>query len=194
VQRIARVGGVVVDLRDGFRNRRSPEYLAIHGLPAEAVNETHDDWVARLHPDDRERAERLFLDVLASGAERYSSEYRIIRPNDGEVRWIAAEARIERDAGGKPLRLIGAHIDITERALAREALRESEQRFRLIADSAPVPMWVTRLDRTRSFANKAYQDFLGLGYEAALAFDWRMILHPDDMEASYAKASPVRFH
>ena len=56
VQRIAMVGGVVVDLRDGFKNRRSPEYLAIHGLPPEAANETHEDWVARLHPDDRERA------------------------------------------------------------------------------------------------------------------------------------------
>ncbi|MBI5131561.1 MAG: PAS domain S-box protein [Rhodopseudomonas palustris] len=180
VQRIAMVGGVVVDLRDGFRNRRSPEYLAIHGLPPEAANETHEDWVARLHPEDRERAERQFLDLIKSGADRYSSEYRIVRPSDGEVRWIVAAARIERDADGRPLRLIGAHIDITERALAREALRESEERFRLIADSAPVPMWVTRLDRTRSFANRAYLEFLGLGYDDALAFDWRTILHPDD--------------
>ena len=181
VQRIAKVGGVIVDLRDGFQNRRSPEYLAIHGLPPEAANETHEDWVARLHPDDRERAERQFLDLLNSDAERYSSEYRIIRPSDGEIRWIVAEARIERDPEGRPLRMIGAHIDITERAIAREALRESEERFRLIADSAPVPMWVTRLDRTRSFANKAYLEFLGLEYEEALAFDWRTILHPDDM-------------
>jgi PAS domain S-box-containing protein len=181
VQRIAKVGGVVVELRDGFQNRRSPEYLAIHGLPPEAAHETHEDWVARVHPEDRERAERQFLDVLGSDAQRYSGEYRIIRPSDGEVRWIAAEARIERDPSGKPLRMIGAHIDITDRALAREALRESEERFRLIADSAPVPMWVTRLDRTRSFANKAYQEFLGVGYEEALTFDWRAILHPDDM-------------
>jgi PAS domain S-box-containing protein len=181
VQRIAKVGGVVVELGDGFQNRRSPEYLAIHGLPPEAANETHDEWVARIHPEDREQAERQFIGALDSGADRYSAEYRIIRPSDGEVRWIAAEARIERDAAGRPLRLIGAHIDITERALAREALRESEERFRLIADSAPVPMWVTRLDRTRSFANKAYLEFLGVGYERALSFDWRSILHPDDM-------------
>jgi hypothetical protein len=58
VQRIAKVGGVVVHLTNGFENKRSPEYLAIHGLPPEAVNETHEDWVRRLHPDDRERAER----------------------------------------------------------------------------------------------------------------------------------------
>ncbi|OYU92059.1 PAS domain S-box protein [Tardiphaga alba] len=182
VQRIAKVGGVLVHLTNGFENKRSPEYLAIHGLPPEAVNETHQDWVRRLHPDDRERAERQFLDMLEGKAERYSSEYRIIRPNDGEVRWIAAEGRIERDRNGRPVRMVGAHIDVTDRAQAREMLRESEERFRLIADSAPVPMWVTRMDRTRSFANKAYVDFVGVPYEQALAFDWRTILHPDDAQ------------
>jgi PAS domain S-box-containing protein len=71
-------------------------------------------------------------------------------------------------------------MDITERTLAKELLRESEERFRLIANSAPVPMWVTKLDRTRSFTNQAYLDFLGLDYEKAIVFDWREILHPDD--------------
>jgi PAS domain S-box-containing protein len=181
VQRIAKVGGVVVEFRDGFQNRRSPEYLAIHGLPSEAKNESHSDWVKRIHPEDRERAERQFLDLLEGTSERYSSEYRIIRPSDGELRWIAAEGRIERGPDGRAVRMIGAHIDITERALAREMLRESEERFRLIADSAPVPIWVTQLDRTRSFANRAYVEFVGVPYDEALAFDWRTILHPDDM-------------
>ena len=65
--------------------------------------------------------------------------------------------------------------------LAQETLRESEERFRLIADSAPVPIWVTKLDRTRSFANQAYLDFLGLPFEEAVMFDWRKALHPDDL-------------
>jgi PAS domain S-box-containing protein len=98
------------------------------------------------------------------------------------VRWIAAQGRIERDPSGRALRLVGAHIDITERAVARELLRESDERFRLIADSAPVPIWVTRLDRTRSFANRAYVDFVGLPYDQALNFDWRSIIHPDDVD------------
>ena len=61
-------------------------------------------------------------------------------------------------------------------------MRESEERFRLIADSAPVPVWVTKLDRTRSFANQAYLDFLGLPFEEAIVFDWRKRLHPDDQQ------------
>src|SRR3954471_21801397 len=64
IQRIARVGGVEVDFRDGFQNRRSPEYLIIHGLPPDAANETHEDWVDRIHSEDREQTVTQFLDAL----------------------------------------------------------------------------------------------------------------------------------
>jgi PAS domain S-box-containing protein len=181
IQRIGRVGGVEIDFRDGFHNRRSPEYLIIHGLPPDAVNETHEDWVDRIHPGDRERTVKQFMDALAGRSENYSAEYRIIRPSDGQTRWIDVIAKIERDREGRALRLVGAHIDITERMLAQDVLRESEERFRLIADSAPVPIWVTKLDRTRSFANQAYLDFLGLPFAEAVVFDWRKALHPDDL-------------
>src|SRR3954469_14290345 len=181
IQRIGKVGGVEVDFREGFKNRRSPEYLIIHGLPPEARNETDEEWVNRIHPDDREQTLKHFLDALAGTQEEYTAQYRIIRPSDGQMRWINVAAEIERDAEGRALRLIGAHIDVTDRMLAQETLRESEERFRLIANSAPVPMWVTKLDRTRSFANQAYVDFLGLPFEQAIVFDWRKALHPEDL-------------
>ena len=181
IQRIGKVGGVEVDFREGFKNRRSPEYLIIHGLPPEAADESHEDWVNRIHPDDRDATVKHFFDALAGASEDYSAEYRIIRPSDGETRWIRVVAKIERDKDDRAIRLVGAHIDITDQALARETLRESEERFRLIADSAPVPIWVTKLDRKRSFANQAYVDFVGLPYEQAIDFDWRKVLHPDDL-------------
>jgi PAS domain S-box-containing protein len=181
VQQIAKVAGVVVDLRAGFRNEpRSPEYRAIHGLAADA-DDTHEDWIRRLHPDDRARTVQHFMEAVEGTRDQFSSEYRIIRPSDGQVRWIATEARIERDPDGRPLRLVGAHIDTTERVLARSLLVESEERFRLIANSAPVPMWVSTLVGTRAFANQAYLDFLGVPYEEALVFDWRKILYPEDL-------------
>ncbi|WP_137863526.1 MULTISPECIES: PAS domain S-box protein [unclassified Sphingomonas] len=61
-----------------------------------------------------------------------------------------------------------------------EPLPVGEDEFRMIADSAPVAVWVTRLDRRRSFVNRAYVAFLGVSYEEALDFDWRRIIHPDD--------------
>jgi PAS domain S-box-containing protein len=59
-------------------------------------------------------------------------------------------------------------------------LSDGDPSFRLIADSAPVPIWVTGLDRKRTFVNRAYVDFLGCSYADAVDFDWRTIIHPDD--------------
>ncbi|WP_296600601.1 ATP-binding protein [Phenylobacterium sp.] len=66
-------------------------------------------------------------------------------------------------------------------AVAQQAVQATERRFRTLADSAPILMWVTRTDGKREFANKTYVDFLGAGYDAALDFDWRKVLHPDDI-------------
>jgi PAS domain S-box-containing protein len=77
--------------------------------------------------------------------------------------------------------VLAAFRDVTEQKRAVRALRESEERFRLIADSAPVPMWVTALDRKRWFVNRAYVEFLGASYQEALDFDWRQVIHPDDL-------------
>jgi PAS domain S-box-containing protein len=57
----------------------------------------------------------------------------------------------------------------------------TEARFRSLADSAPVLMWVTRTDGLREFANRAYVDYLGRAYQVALNYDWRKVLHPDDL-------------
>ena len=84
------------------------------------------------------------------------------------------------DSSGAVNGIFADGYDVTERIVAETALRESEERFRLIADSAPVPMWVTKLDRKRSFVNRAYVEFLGISYEEAVDFDWRTVIHPDD--------------
>ena len=134
VQQIGRIGGLEVDLRTGFRNRRSPEYLQIHGLPPDAVNESHEAWVQRIHPDDRAATEKKFRDALASKARDYTVQYRIIRPSDGEMRWVSVKSTIERDDNGRAIRLVGAHTDVTEQVLAEQALRQSEEQYRNLAD------------------------------------------------------------
>ncbi|HWB46475.1 MAG TPA: PAS domain S-box protein [Hyphomicrobiaceae bacterium] len=186
VQQIGKVGGVEVVLTDGFHNRRSPEYLAIHGLPPEAKHETHEDWVRRIHPEDREKAEQHFLEHLTSAASEYNAEYRIVRPSDGQVRWIAVKAEIERDAQGRALRLVGAHIDITDRRIAEEAVRESEQRFRLVSESAPVMLWMGDVQGKCLYLNRTLREFWGVAPEQVPGFDWSQSLHPDDAPSLYA--------
>jgi PAS domain S-box-containing protein len=117
VQYIGKFGGLEVDLSSGFQNRRSPEYLAIHGLPPTALYETHENWVRRIHPEDRYRTEHTFIEAIAgeSDCKGYSIQYRIVRPSDGKIRWIHANTEIERDKGGTAMRLVGVHTDITDR-------------------------------------------------------------------------------
>ena len=67
-------------------------------------------------------------------------------------------------------------------AKVQASLIATEQRFGMMADSAPVLMWLTKLDGTREFVNRSYVEFLGIDYESALAFDWRALIHPDDLE------------
>src|SRR5260370_452059 len=134
VQQLGRIGGLEVDLRTGFGNRRSPEYLLIHGLPPAAADESHEDWVQRIHPEDREATEKIFRDAVAGDVRDYSVQYRIVRPSDGQTRWISVKSTIERDENGKAIRLVGAHTDVTEQVVADLALRQSEEQFRKLAD------------------------------------------------------------
>lgn len=119
VQRIGGVGGLDIDVASGLTGRRSPEYLRLHGLDSGTDHSPHAEWRARVHHDDVEAAEHALFAAIESGSV-YESEYRIIRPNDGAIRWIAARADIERDEDGRPLRLVGAHIDVTEQKELQE--------------------------------------------------------------------------
>jgi PAS domain S-box-containing protein len=109
-----------------------------------------------------------------------AAERPIVR--DGQVRtaWLSVCYTPVRDESGAVAGIFAIVTSGSDDRDEAQRLRESEERFRLIADSAPVPMWVTKLDRTRGFVNRAYLDFVGVDYGRALTFDWRTILHPDD--------------
>lgn len=81
---------------------------------------------ALLHPDDRERVGRAMEDYLRSDAHEIELEFRLLRP-DGTTEWVAIKGEIERDAQGRPTRLVGASIDVTARRQAEEALRQSQK-------------------------------------------------------------------
>ncbi|MFL6764996.1 MAG: PAS domain-containing protein [Sphingomicrobium sp.] len=89
------------------------------------------------------------------------------------------------DAHGEVRGVIIFAQDVTEQRATERAMKESEERFRRIANSAPALMWVTRLDRVRDFVNEAYADFAcgpGCDFEEARTLDWRSRIHPDDVE------------
>jgi len=92
------------------------------------------------------------------------------------------------DANGGVNGIIILLKDITEERATERALKESEERFRRIANSAPALMWVTRIDRVRDFVNDAYAAFTGLSADEARVLDWRSRIHPDDQDRIVAES------
>lgn len=110
----------------------SDSYYQILGLePMPEAN--YAVWRERLHPDDLQLSERRFQALRGGG--RFTSDYRIIRP-DGEVRWHYSVGTCSLGDDGQPSRIIGISVDATERVLAETALRESEARYRTLIDNA----------------------------------------------------------
>ena len=140
-KRFGMIGTFEFDLRTGV-SRRSPEYMSLHGLPAVATEETHDDWEKRLYPDDTARAMEELNWALSdeSGAEDYGQSYRIVT-RDGDVRWIAARGVIRRDENGKATLLLGVHTDVTPLRSSEIALAESDARLRLAHDATGIGTW-----------------------------------------------------
>jgi PAS domain S-box-containing protein len=185
-QRLSRLGSYEVYMVDGqFLNHRSPEYLALHGLGPESVNEPHDAWVSRVHPEDRKRAEQGFLTAIDGDGTEYETEYRIIRANDGAVRWMKVLVEIERDASGKAISLFGTHRDVTDRKEAEIASFESNRLVNEIMNVFPGVLYVYDLRAGRNlFMNRGSAEAIGYSPEELTALRSDVmgeLIHPDDL-------------
>jgi PAS domain S-box-containing protein len=194
-QRISGVASIDIDLASGAVVLRSPEYCLLHGLGPDAVAERHEDWLARLHPEDRDQANRTFQEALAEG-EDYESEYRIIRPDNGETRWISAKGVFYRNANQDITRLRGAHIDITDRKHAEAVTREAEMRFRLLVDTMPQLVWKAAEAGKWTWASLQWREYTGQTGIESHGHGWLEPIHPDDRDSAliaWAKAAETGF-
>ena len=149
------------------------------GLPPDS-QATIRNFLEMVHQDDREAVRQSNIVGIKEGRLE-PVEFRVIWP-DGSTHWMLSRGDMLCDpVTGAVTRAVGVTIDVTERRTAFEQVRESEARFRALADSAPVLMWVSRTDGLREFANRTYVDFLGVPYEEAVKFDWRKRLHEEDL-------------
>jgi PAS domain S-box-containing protein len=165
----------------------SAKLAEIYGLPGGTQVVTAQNYFERIpiHPDDRERVHRNREDHLAGLTERLDHEFRIIRIDNGEVRWIHTRAQCFRDAAGQPLRLAGSTTDVTERKRAEEALRRSEERYQLAVAGSNEGLWDWDLASDMLFLSPRAQQliFVERGEPLQPRRYWidRSRYHPDDI-------------
>jgi PAS domain S-box-containing protein len=104
--------------------------------------------------------------------------------SDGDRRWLVLRGEALRSAGGRIVQLRGTVHDISERKRAEQALRESEERFRLVANTAPVMIWMTDVDKLCTYCNQTWLDFTGRSMEESAGHGWLESVHPQDRERS----------
>ena len=146
-------------------------------------------FINTLHPDDREPT-RKAIDRSLEHGDDYFAEYRVVSL-DGVTRWVGARGATEFGDNGRPLRMRGIAIDITERKRGEEALRESEERFRVMANTVPVMIWLAGTDKLCTFFNKGWLDFTGRALEQELGNGWAEGIYREDIDRfllAYGKA------
>jgi PAS domain S-box-containing protein len=130
-----------------FRNEKG--LRNIYGFTTNDPIKQIEDWVSRIHPADKERVQQEIDNVPHSkGKSTFEAEYRFL---SGEEKYVYVHDRgyIIRDAQGDAIRVIGATQDITDRVKGEQLIRDSEERYRRLFQSNPVPMWIFDLETTR---------------------------------------------
>lgn len=158
-------GDVVVAVNDAWSRLTGIDGGAAIGRSTEEL---------RLWTDPEAR--RRFLDECRGTSALYDTELGL-RTAAGEERRVVLHPQII-PVGGEPS-LLALLDDVTERKRAVQALQESEERFRMMADSAPVFIWLSRPGGGRSYFNQPWQEFTGRSGEEAFD-DWLELVHPDD--------------
>jgi PAS domain S-box-containing protein len=129
------------DLRTG-KTYFSPLWKSMLGYEEHELRGEFFEWEERLHPDDHERSSATVRAYLEGVTSQYELEHRL-RHKDGSYRWIMARGVSICDTEGKPFRMAGSHIDITEQKQTQEALVQSERQLRTVLDALPVGVWFT---------------------------------------------------
>jgi len=138
-QRVAELGSFEID-HENDHWQGSRELARILGIDADYPRHLAG-WLARIDTEDRARVQASLAPGSGDGSKMLDLEYRIVRHNDGEVRWVHSRSHRDGNPGEKPGRILGTLQDITERMQAEQAQRESAHLYRSLLDNLPQFVW-----------------------------------------------------
>lgn len=144
-----------------------------------------ESYLERIHPEDRGIVQDVLV-KMSQGAEPLSQEFRN-NPAYGQSRYFLPTVHTERNAQGKPIKFIGTQLDITDRKIAIEALRESKERFEAIIAASGVATWDWNVQTGETVFNERWAEIIGYTLEELEPISiktWAAMAHPDDLKKS----------
>ncbi len=144
-------------------------------------------FIEGIHPEDRDRIGAAIKRAMAS-TDEYEEEFRAIDA-EGHERWVCARGRRRNDALGRPLHFPGVVTDITATRSAEQALRESEMRFRELADNINQLAWTADGSGWIYWYNQRWYDYTGTTLEEMQGWGWQKVHHPDHVDRVVEKVA-----
>ncbi|MCA1632674.1 MAG: PAS domain S-box protein [Acidobacteria bacterium] len=141
---------------------------------------TPNFWLSIVHPEDREHAAAEARRKFESGLGG-TNRFRWVT-KDGRVIPVETQSVVIRDQRGEPVGMRGVTMDITARERAEEEIRESERRYRALADAMPQIVWTARPDGYFDYYNRRWFEYTGKTFEETRGWGWQPVLHPNDVE------------
>lgn len=160
-----------------YLNQRCCEYAGVTCEQLEGWN-----WRDFLHSDDIDRCLEQWARSHKTG-EVFEIEYRLRRALDNQYRWHLGQALPFKNPQGQIIKWFGTCTDIDDQKRAAERIRESEERFRTLADAIPQIVWSASPDGEIDFFNHRWFEYTGLTLEQSRSDGWRLLIHPDDLKS-----------
>ena len=162
-----------------FLTKRWREML---GFAEQEIGSSINEWEQRIHPDDKAYTLATMQNYFDGKIPNYICEHRLLA-KDGSYKWIRDRGMVtSRSEDGKPLRMIGMYTDITDLKHMLVALQESEERFRNLANAAPVLIWVAGTDKLCTWFNDTWLEYTGRSHEQEYGNGWAEGVLPDDLD------------
>jgi PAS domain S-box-containing protein len=180
VESVARIGSYSTDIPAG-RWVSSRGLDAIFGIDA-AFERSVEGWVSLVHPADREAMVAYLNDEVLGRGRPFDKQYRIVRADTAEERWVHGRGMLELDAPGRPLRMFGTIADITDQRRAQDALIQSELRYAAIFEGTAEAILIAEAATGRfRWVNSAACALLGYARDELLQLAVHDIHPPQDL-------------
>jgi len=156
--------------------RVNAELVRLVGMAQEDIEGRTD---AELGSPHAERYAHDEVEVMTTGVPKRGIEEPLF--TSGGTRWLQTEKLPYRDATGQIVGVVGLAIDVTDRREATEALRRSEERFRVLADAIPQIVWTAGPDGAIDYFNTRVTEYTGFSVAELIGWSWSRVIHPDDL-------------